>query len=47
MGKKRSGNIINIALIAGLVAFKEKAAYVVSKGAVILLTKSITLDYAS
>ena len=32
---------------AGMVAFKDRAAYVASKGAVIQSTKSIALDYAS
>ena len=32
---------------AEMVAFKDRAAYVASKGAVIQLTKSLTLDYAS
>jgi NAD(P)-dependent dehydrogenase (short-subunit alcohol dehydrogenase family) len=41
------GMIVNIASVAGLVAFPGRAAYTTSKGAVIQLTKSIAADYAS
>jgi NAD(P)-dependent dehydrogenase (short-subunit alcohol dehydrogenase family) len=40
------GIIVNIASVAGLVAFPERAAYSTSKGAVIGLTRSIAADYA-
>lgn len=40
------GVIINIASVAGLVAFPGRAAYTASKGAVIQLSRSITADYA-
>jgi NAD(P)-dependent dehydrogenase (short-subunit alcohol dehydrogenase family) len=40
------GVIINIASIAGLIAFPGRAAYTASKGAVIQLSRSITADYA-
>lgn len=40
------GVIINIASVAGLVAFPGRAAYTSSKGAVIQLSRSITADYA-
>ena len=41
------GSIINIASEAGLGVWKDLIAYCVSKTAVIALTKSIALDYAS
>ena len=40
------GVIVNIASVAGIVAFPGRAAYTASKGAVIALTRSITADYA-
>jgi NAD(P)-dependent dehydrogenase (short-subunit alcohol dehydrogenase family) len=39
------GVIVNIASVAGLVAFPGRAAYSVTKGAIIQLTRSITVDY--
>lgn len=47
MMERGSGVIINIASVAGMVAFPGRAAYVASKGAVIQLTRSITSDYGS
>lgn len=41
-----AGIIINIASVAGLVAFPRRAAYSISKGAVTQLTRSIAIDYA-
>lgn len=41
------GTIVNIASVAGLVAFPGRAAYTASKGAVVLLTKSLAADYAA
>jgi len=46
MLERRAGVILNIASVAGLVAFPKRAAYTASKGAVIQLTKSIAADYA-
>lgn len=43
----RGGAIINIASIGGLAAFPDFAAYSVSKAALIQMTRSIALDYAS
>lgn len=40
------GRIINIASIAGIVAFEANPAYCASKGGLILLTKEMALDYA-
>ena len=45
MMERGDGIIVNIASVAGMVAFPGRAAYVASKGAVIQLTRSITSDY--
>jgi NAD(P)-dependent dehydrogenase (short-subunit alcohol dehydrogenase family) len=42
-----SGHIITIASIAGLVAFPGRCAYTASKGAALMLTRSIAVDYAA
>jgi NAD(P)-dependent dehydrogenase (short-subunit alcohol dehydrogenase family) len=42
-----SGNIVNIASVAGFVPFPARAAYDASKGAVIAFTRALALDYAS
>ena len=44
---KGGGSIINTASIAGLVAFGGIAAYCASKGGIVMLTKSMALDYAA
>jgi NAD(P)-dependent dehydrogenase (short-subunit alcohol dehydrogenase family) len=41
-----SGHIITIASVAGLVAFPGRCAYTSSKGAALMLTRSIAVDYA-
>ncbi len=41
------GGIVNIASVAGYVAFPGRAAYTVTKGAVVMLTRSIAVDYAA
>ena len=46
MLKQGSGVIVNIASVASFVAFPGRAAYSVSKGAVMQLTRSIAVDYA-
>ncbi len=46
MIEQGSGHIITIASVAGLVAFPGRAAYTASKGAALMLTKSIAVDYA-
>jgi len=46
MIEQRAGHIITIASVAGLVAFPGRAAYTASKGAAVMLTKSIAVDYA-
>lgn len=47
MLERAAGVIINIASIAGFVAFPGRSAYSVAKGAVIQLTRSIAADYAA
>lgn len=46
MIEQGAGHIITIASVAGLVAFPGRAAYTASKGAAVMLTKSIAVDYA-
>lgn len=41
------GAIVNIASVAGFVAFPGRAAYTVTKGAVVMLTRSVAVDYAA
>jgi NAD(P)-dependent dehydrogenase (short-subunit alcohol dehydrogenase family) len=41
-----AGSIVNIASVAGVVAFPARAAYSASKGALVQLTRSIAADYA-
>ncbi len=45
MVERKQGVIINMASIASLIAVKERFAYCASKGAVLMMTKSIALDY--
>lgn len=44
---QNGGVIVNIASVAGFVAFPGRAAYSISKGAVMQLTRSIAVDYAA
>jgi NAD(P)-dependent dehydrogenase (short-subunit alcohol dehydrogenase family) len=44
---RRAGVIVNIASVAGLVAFPGRCAYTASKGGVVQLTRSIAADYAA
>jgi len=41
-----NGHVITVASIAGLVAFPGRCAYTVSKGAAVMFTKSLAVDYA-
>ncbi len=41
------GVIVNIASVAGHVAFPGRAAYTVTKGAAVMLTRSVAVDYAA
>jgi NAD(P)-dependent dehydrogenase (short-subunit alcohol dehydrogenase family) len=47
MQRQKSGVIINNASDAGLVGERNMAVYCASKGAVVLLTRAMALDYAS
>src|SRR5260221_14206115 len=40
------GTIVNIASVAGFVDLPGRGAYTISKGAVVMLTRSIAVDYA-
>ncbi len=42
---RRSGVIVNVASIAGLVGMRNRVAYCASKGAVVALTRAIALDH--
>jgi 2-keto-3-deoxy-L-fuconate dehydrogenase len=43
---RRSGVVINMASIGGLVGIRERVAYCVSKSAVVALTRCLALDHA-
>lgn len=45
MLERRRGVIVNIASVAGLVAFPARAAYCISKAAVIQVTRAVAVDY--
>ena len=45
MRKAGGGSIINIASVLGIVGARNRAAYAPSKGAVVLLTKSMAVDH--
>jgi NAD(P)-dependent dehydrogenase (short-subunit alcohol dehydrogenase family) len=42
-----NGHVITVASIAGLVAFPGRCAYTASKGAAVMFTKSLAVDYAA
>ncbi|MGH3947570.1 MAG: SDR family NAD(P)-dependent oxidoreductase [Pseudonocardiaceae bacterium] len=42
-----SGHVITVASVAGLIAFPGRCAYTTSKGAAVLFTKSVAVDYAA
>jgi meso-butanediol dehydrogenase / (S,S)-butanediol dehydrogenase / diacetyl reductase len=44
---RRSGNIVNMASIAGVVGLRNRAAYCASKGAVIALTRALAIDHVA
>ena len=46
MLQRRSGSIINIASVGGVVGIRDRVAYCTSKFAVVGLTKSMALDHA-
>jgi NAD(P)-dependent dehydrogenase (short-subunit alcohol dehydrogenase family) len=47
MQSRGRGSIVNIASVAGLVGFRNRAAYCASKGAVIALTRALAVDHVS
>jgi len=47
MLRQRSGHVITVASVAGLVAFPGRCAYSTSKGAAVMFTKSLAVDYAT
>lgn len=47
MRKRGGGAIINIASIMGVTGAKREAAYVASKGGIVMLTRNLAMDYAS
>jgi NAD(P)-dependent dehydrogenase (short-subunit alcohol dehydrogenase family) len=46
MLERGGGTIVNVASVAGLVAFPGRCAYSASKGGVVQLTRSLAADYA-
>ncbi|HYP15313.1 MAG TPA: SDR family NAD(P)-dependent oxidoreductase [Bryobacteraceae bacterium] len=40
------GNVVNIGSVAGLVGIKKRFAYCATKGAVVMMTRQLALDYA-
>lgn len=46
MARRRRGSIVNVASTAGLVGYRNFAAYVASKHGLVGLTKAAALDYA-
>ena len=46
MCEQGGGSIVNLASVASFVGFRDDAAYCASKGAVLMLTKQMALDYA-
>ena len=47
MAERRSGSIVNLASIEGLIGFSGQTAYNVSKGGVVLLTRNMATDFGS
>jgi NAD(P)-dependent dehydrogenase (short-subunit alcohol dehydrogenase family) len=47
MLEQGSGHIITVASVAGTVAFPGRCAYTASKGAALMLAKSVAVDYAA
>ncbi len=47
MVRRGSGSIINLASVASFVGFENDAAYCASKGALMMLTRQVALDYAA
>ncbi|MFH0820717.1 MAG: glucose 1-dehydrogenase [Candidatus Peregrinibacteria bacterium] len=47
MIKQKSGAIVNVASVAGIMAFAQSGAYNSSKAAIIMLTKTLAIEWAS
>ena len=47
MRRARGGSIINVASVLGINGARKRSAYAPSKGAVVLLTKCMAIDYGS
>jgi NAD(P)-dependent dehydrogenase (short-subunit alcohol dehydrogenase family) len=47
MLERRSGHVITVASAAGMIAFPGRCAYTASKGAAVMFTKSLAVDYAA
>jgi NAD(P)-dependent dehydrogenase (short-subunit alcohol dehydrogenase family) len=47
MIERKSGSVINMASVAGVIAIRDRLAYTVSKFAVVGLTKALALDHSS
>jgi NAD(P)-dependent dehydrogenase (short-subunit alcohol dehydrogenase family) len=46
MLRQRSGHVVNIVSVAGMVATPGRCAYTASKGGALMFTKSLAVDYA-
>ena len=46
MVERSAGTVVNVASVASFVGFRRDAAYCASKGAVLMLTRQMALDYA-
>src|SRR6476659_487965 len=47
MAARGGGSIVNVASVAGLVGLRNRAAYCASKGAVISLTRALSVDHVA
>jgi len=47
MAERGKGSIVNIASVAALVGFRNRAAYCASKGAVVALTRALAVDHVA
>jgi 2-keto-3-deoxy-L-fuconate dehydrogenase len=47
MIERKSGSVINMASVAGIVAIRDRLAYTISKFAVVGLTKALALDHSA
>jgi NAD(P)-dependent dehydrogenase (short-subunit alcohol dehydrogenase family) len=46
MVKRRSGRIVNLASIGGVIAYPNSSAYIASKGGVVQLTRALAIEWA-